>query len=214
MNTQLTQFSWALSDLSLGVKWVSSKRSQQEGKGQQPLLPVMDLCEGAQLGAAETLEVLPLLPLTPLAGDVQGWLGKTRGGCGEKGSDEHRAPGVGLRQDPERQRPCTDHGGKGTLGTLPQCSVFLRESTVELRLASPLRGPNPTIFSPPVTTSSSSFLHPHSPLVLLSVNNSFWFWTSRDQQILEGGVGKTLVLVFFPLSLLNFGCLNLKKYYL
>lgn len=53
---------------------MSSKRSQQEGKGQQPLLPVMDLCEGAQLGAAETFEALPLLLVIPLAGDVQGWL--------------------------------------------------------------------------------------------------------------------------------------------
>lgn len=36
-----TQFRCVLSDFRLGVKWVSSKRSQWEGKGQQTLLPVM-----------------------------------------------------------------------------------------------------------------------------------------------------------------------------
>lgn len=36
-----TQFSCVLSHFRLGVKWVNSKRSQWEGKGQQPLLPVM-----------------------------------------------------------------------------------------------------------------------------------------------------------------------------
>ena len=33
-----------------------------------------------------------LLPVVPLAGGVQGWLtgmGRTSGGCGEKGSDDH-----------------------------------------------------------------------------------------------------------------------------
>lgn len=141
---------------------------------------------------------------------LAGWCGKTKGERGEKGSNEHWAPGVGLRQDPERQDPCTEHRGKGTLGTLPQRSVFLRKSPAELRLASPLRGPNSTVFSPPITTSSSSFLHSHPPPVLLSVNNSFWFWTSRDQQILEG-VGKTLVLdFFFPFSL-EFWVFELQK---
>lgn len=38
-----TQFSCVLSEFMLGVKWVSSKRSQWEEKGQQPLLPVMAL---------------------------------------------------------------------------------------------------------------------------------------------------------------------------
>lgn len=61
-----TQFNWALSDFRLGVKWVSSRRSQWEGKGQQPLLPVMDPCEGAQLGAAETLEALHPAPCSTL----------------------------------------------------------------------------------------------------------------------------------------------------
>lgn len=52
---------------------MSSKSSWREGKGYQPLLPVVDPCEGAQLGAAEAPEVLLLL-IIPLDGDVQGWL--------------------------------------------------------------------------------------------------------------------------------------------
>lgn len=40
---------------------MSSKRSRWEGKGQQPLLPIVDPREGAQLGAAETPEAFPLL---------------------------------------------------------------------------------------------------------------------------------------------------------
>jgi len=79
----------------------------------------------------------------------------------------------GRDGDQERQHPCTEHSSKGTLWILPQCSVFLRESMVELRLASSLRGPNPIILPPPVTTLSFSSLYPHPPPVLLSVNNSF-----------------------------------------
>lgn len=171
----------------------------------------MDPCEGAQLGAAETLEALPLLLVIPLTADVQGWLagvGRPRERVGKRAAmnTEHLV----WDWDWERQDPCTEHRGKGTLGTLPQRSVFLRKSPAELRLASPLRGPNSTVFSPPITTSSSSFLHSHPPPVLLSVNNSFWFWTSRDQQILEG-VGKTLVLdFFFPFSL-EFWVFELQK---
>lgn len=114
----------------------------------------------------------------------------------------------GRDGDQERQHPCTEHGSKGTLWILPQCSVFLRESVVELRLASSLRGPNPIILPPPVTTSSFSSLHPHPPPILLSVNNSDFgqaginrFWR---------GAEKTLVLFCFPFSL-EFWCLNLKK---
>lgn len=53
---------------------MSSKSSWWEGKGHQPLLPVTNPCEGAQLGAAEAPEVLLLLLVIPLDGDVQGWL--------------------------------------------------------------------------------------------------------------------------------------------
>lgn len=71
---------------------MSSKRSQWGRKGQQPLLPVMDPCEGAQPGAAETLEALHSAPCKTFGWrcpGLAGWHGKTSGGCGEKGSDEH-----------------------------------------------------------------------------------------------------------------------------
>lgn len=51
------------------------------------MLPVIDPCEGAQLGAAETLEAFPLLLVIPLAGDVQDWLagvGRSREGVGRR----------------------------------------------------------------------------------------------------------------------------------
>lgn len=141
---------------------------------------------------------------------LAGWCGKIKGGCGEKGSNGHWAPGVGLRQDPERQHPCTERGGKGTLGTLPQCSVFLRESPVELRLASPLWGPNSTVFSPPITTSSSSVLHPHPPPVLLSVNN-FLILDKQGSTDSGGGWGRHLFWgFFFPFSL-EFWVFELEK---
>lgn len=205
-----TQFSCVLSNFRLGVKQAKGAGGRERASDHRcqswPGYLGTDPHEGAQLGAVETLKVLCSAPCSTNFGwglFRAGWLasGGPVESAGRRATMTTEYLVWGRDGDPERQHPCNEHGGKGTLGILPQCSVFLRESAVELRLASSLRGPNPTIFPPPVTISSSSSLHPHPPPVLLSVNNSFWLWTSRDQQILEGGGEDTcFVLVFSFLS--------------